>query len=133
MRWIRFQWTWVWRRSVNFSLGFSLQVFCVLCIILSEFLTKDVLEGKVNSIYLIGCCDSTLIKLVLETIVLIFNTTHKVGCCKYWYCLVWYITSLFFLERDAPTKTFVLLFIYLLFLLLVLYFWYLHYADFAFQ
>ena len=113
MRWIRFQWTWVWRRSVNFSFGFSLQGFCVLCIILSEFLTKDVLEGIVNPIYLIRCCDFTLIKLVLKTIVLIFNTTHKVRCCKYWYCLVWYKTNLFFWrEMHLRKLLFYYLFIY---------------------
>ena len=71
--------------SVDFRLGFSLQGFCVLYFILSEFLTKDVLECIVNPTYLIGCCDFTLIKLVLKTIVLMFNTTHKMGCCEYCY------------------------------------------------
>ena len=52
--------------------------------VLSEFLTKDVLEYIVNPTYLVGCCDCTLINLVCKTIVLIFNTTHKMGCCEYW-------------------------------------------------
>ena len=59
--------------------------FCVLYFILSEFLTKDVLERIVNPTYLIGCCDFTLINLVHKTIVLMFNTTHKMGCCEYCY------------------------------------------------
>ena len=114
-----------WSRSVDFRLGSSLQGFCVLYFILSEFLTKDALECIVNPTYLIGCCDCTLINLALKIIVLIFNTTYKMGCCEYWYWLGWYnlwrvkskslryyITRLFFLERYAPTTTFVLLFIY---------------------
>ena len=51
-----------------------------LYFILSEFLTKNVLECIVNPTYLTGCCNSTLINLVLETIVLISNKTHKMGC-----------------------------------------------------
>ena len=35
---------WVWSRSVNFRLRFSLQGFCVLYFILSRLLTKDFLE-----------------------------------------------------------------------------------------
>ena len=81
---------WVWRRSVDFRLWFSLQGFCVLYFILSEFLTKDVLKCIVNPTFMIGYCDSTLINLVLKTIVLIFNTTHKMGCCEYCYWLGWY-------------------------------------------
>ena len=38
----------VWRRSVDFRLQFSLEGFCVLYFILSEFLTKDVLWCTVN-------------------------------------------------------------------------------------
>ena len=81
---------WVWSRSVDFRLRFLLQGFCVLYFILSEFLTKDVLKCIVNPTYLIGCCDSTLINLVLKTFLLIFNTTHKMGCCEYCYWLGWY-------------------------------------------
>ena len=68
-------------------LGFSLQGFCVLYIILSKFLTKDVLKCIVNPTYLIEYCDCTLINLVLKTVLLIFNITNKMGCCEYWYCL----------------------------------------------
>ena len=57
---------------------------------ISEFLTKDVSKCIVNPTYLIGCCDSTLINLVLKTFLLIFNTTHKMGCCEYCYWLGWY-------------------------------------------
>ena len=81
---------WVWRSSVDFWLWFSLQGFCILYFILSEFLTKDVLKCIVNPTYLIGCCDSTLINLVLKTFLLMFNTTHKMGCCEYCYWLGWY-------------------------------------------
>ena len=42
-----------------------------------------VLECIVNPTYLIMCCDCTLINFVLNTIVLIFNTTHKMRCCQY--------------------------------------------------
>ena len=83
---------WVWHRSVDFSFGFSLQSFCVLYFILSEFMFKDALECIVNPTYLIGCCDYTLINLVLKNIVLIFNTIHKMGCCEYCYWLEWYNT-----------------------------------------
>ena len=62
---------WVWSRSVDFRLGFSLQGFCVLYFILLESLTKDVLECIVNPAYLIGCCECTLVSLVLQTILLI--------------------------------------------------------------
>ena len=41
--------------------------------------------GYINPTYLIACCDCTLINLALKTIVLIFNTTHKMGCCEYCY------------------------------------------------
>ena len=81
---------WAWGRSENFRLGFSLQGFRVSCFILSEFLTKDILECIVNPTYLIGCCDCTLINLVFSTIALIFNATHKMGCYEYWYWLGWY-------------------------------------------
>ena len=80
---------WVWRRSVDFRLWFSLQGFCVLYFILSEFLTKDVLKCIINATYLIGCWNSTLINLVLKTFLLIFNTIHKMGCCEYCYWLRW--------------------------------------------
>ena len=70
---------WVWSKSADFRLGFSLQGFSVLYFILSEFLTKDVLKCIFNPTYLIRCCDCTLINLILKTIVLIFNTTHKMG------------------------------------------------------
>ena len=81
---------WVRSRSVDFRLGLSLQGFYVLYFILSEFLTKKILEGIVNPAYSIGCCDCTFINLVLRGIVLIFNAIHKMGCYKYWYCLRWY-------------------------------------------
>ena len=105
--------------SVDFRLGFSLQGFWILYIILLEFVTKDVLECVVNPTYLIGCCDCILINLVLKTIVLVFNTSHKIGCCKYCYWLgsynLWwvklqsrvavhcryYITCLFFLRETS--------------------------------
>ena len=80
---------WVWHRSVYFRPWFSLQGFCVLYFILSEFLTKDVLKCIINATYLIGCWNSTLINLVLKTFLLIFNTIHKMGCCKYCYWLRW--------------------------------------------
>ena len=63
--------------SVDVRLGFSLQVFCVLYFTLSVFLTKNVFECIVYPNYLIECCNSTLINLVLKTIVLIFNTAHR--------------------------------------------------------
>ena len=78
---------WFWSRSVDFIFGFSSQGFFVLYFILSEFLTKDVLECVVNPTYLIGYCDCTLINLVLKTIVLIFYTNHKMDCCEYCYWL----------------------------------------------
>ena len=129
-------------RSVDFRPGFSLQGFCVLYFILSIFLTKDVLECIVSTTYLIGCCNCTLINLVLKTIVLIFNTTHKIGRCKYWYwlerynlwCISWiafhckyYITQLFF-SREICTYSnffffffFNILFSYALFLMFPLF------------
>ena len=60
--------------------------FLRLYFILSKFLTKDVLECIVNPTYLIECCNCNLIKIIS----LIFNTTHEMGCCKYWYWLGWY-------------------------------------------
>ena len=80
---------WVWHWSVDFRFGLSYQGFCILHFILSEFLTKGVLKCIVNPIYLIGCCSCTVINLVLNTIVLIFNATHKMGCCEYCYWLGW--------------------------------------------
>ena len=80
---------WVWRRSADFRLGFSLQGICVLYFILPVFLTKDVLECMVNPTYCIGCCDCSFINLVLKIIVLMLNTAHKMGC-KYCYWLGWY-------------------------------------------
>ena len=80
----------VWFRSVDSRIGFSLQGFCILYFILSKFLAKDVLRCIVNPTYWIECCDCTFINLGLKTIVLIFNTTHKMGCCKYCYWLGWY-------------------------------------------
>ena len=38
---------------------FLLQDFCILYIILSEIVTKDVLEFAANPAYLIRCCDCT--------------------------------------------------------------------------
>ena len=78
---------WIWSRSVDFRLRFPLQSFCVLCFKLSEFLTKDILKCIVNPTYLIGCSNCALINHVLKTII---TTTHKMGCCKYWYWLGWY-------------------------------------------
>ena len=75
---------------MDFRLGFSLQGFCVLYFTLPEFPTKDVLECIVNPTYLIGYCNCTLINLFLKTIVLIFNTTHKMECCECCYWLGWY-------------------------------------------
>ena len=147
---------WVWSKSADFRIGFLLQGFCILYIILSEFLTKDVLECIVNPTYFIGCYDCNLFNLVFKAIVLILSTTHKTGCCKYWYCLGWYnlrrvewgslsiyfievhdrcyINRLIYLKRDAPTTTFVSLFILvLLILFLVLCLWYLHYVVLVFQ
>ena len=68
---------WVWSRSVDFRIGFSLQVFCILYITLSDFLTMDVLECTVNPTCFIGCWDWNLFNLLLKTIVLIFNTPTK--------------------------------------------------------
>ena len=62
----------------------------IFYIILAEFLTKEVLECTVNPAYFIGCCDCALISLFLKTIVLIFNATHKTGCCEYWDCSRWH-------------------------------------------
>ena len=73
------------RKIMDFRLRFLLQGFRVLYFIFSEFPTKDVLKCIVNPTYLIGCWDSTLINLVLQTFLLIFNTTHKMGCCEYCY------------------------------------------------
>ena len=73
------------RKIMDFRLWFSLQGFRVLYFILSEFPTKDVSKCIINPTYLIGCCDSTLINLVFLTFLLIFNTTHKMGCCEYCY------------------------------------------------
>ena len=147
---------WVWSRSVGFRFGFSLEDFCVSFFILSEFLNKDVLECVVNPNYVIRCCDCTLINLDLKTILLIFNTTHKIGCCEFstdWDDIIYdtwnqdlltihfsdsssrryYMTHFLFifLERYAPSTTFVLSFVYFLFLKLC--FWYLHYVIFVFQ
>ena len=94
-------------------------------------------------------------QLVLKTIVLIFNTAHKMGCCEYCYWLgrynLWHVKSgslnypfivgiikpvffIFFFERYAPTATSVLLFIIFIFVLfLILCFWHLHYVIFVFQ
>ena len=114
--------------------------------VLSEFLTKDVLEYIVNPTYLVGCCDCTLINLVCKTIVLIFNTTHKMGCCEYWtdrgdiiydtwkldLSTIHFLDNVavhsrllcnqpfFFLEKYAPTTTFALIFVF--FIILFLYF-----------
>ena len=91
LRLISFRWnSWVWPRSVDFRLWFSLQDFCGLYLILSEFLTKDVLKCIVNPTYLIGCCNSTLLSLILKTFLLTLNTTPKIGCCNYFYWLRWY-------------------------------------------
>ena len=84
---------WVWNSFVDFKLESSLQGFSVLYNILSEFLTKHVLECVVNQTYLTECCDCTLFNLLLKTtlcFVLIFSATHKMGFCKYWYCFGWY-------------------------------------------
>ena len=137
---------WVWSRSVDFRLGFSLQGFCVLYFILSEFLTKDVLECIVNSTYLVWCCHCTPINLVLKTIVLIFNTIHKMGCCEYCYWLGWYNiwcmksgsrNPLFLFPKEMSTCNNFCLIIYCYYhffiLFLILCFWYLHYVIFAFQ
>ena len=103
-----------------------MQGFCVLYIVLSEFLIKGVLECKVSSTYLIECCDCTPFNLILKiTILLTFNTTHKMECYEYWYSLGWYnlwcvklrslnypfhgrnyIIQLFFLKRDKTIITF---------------------------
>ena len=126
---------WVWSRSAGFRLEFSLQGFCVLYIILSEFLIKDVLECKVSSTYLIECCDCTPFNLILKiTILLTFNTTHKMECYEYWYSLGWYnlwcvklrslnypfhgrnyIIQLFFLKRDTTIITFSFALFYFIF------------------
>ena len=58
--------------------------------ILSEFLTKDVFKCIVNPTYLIGCCDSILINIVLKTNVLLLNATQKMGCCEYYCWLRWH-------------------------------------------
>ena len=52
--------------SLNFRLGFSLQGFCILYIILSKFLFKDVLEVIVNATSLIGGSHSILFNLTLK-------------------------------------------------------------------
>ena len=52
---------------MDFRLGFSFLGFYVLYIILSGFLTKDVLECVVNPTYWIRYCDCTLNNLVLKT------------------------------------------------------------------
>ena len=57
---------------VDFRLRFLLLNFCVFYIILSEFLTKDVLKCIVNSAYSIGCCDCTPFNLVLKITLLLY-------------------------------------------------------------
>ena len=51
---------------VDVRLKFSLQDFGVLCIILSEFPTKNVLECEENPTYFIGCCDCTSVQTFFE-------------------------------------------------------------------
>ena len=50
-----------------------------------EISDQGCLGSIVNPTYLIGFCDCTVINLALKTIVLIFNITHKMGCCERWY------------------------------------------------
>ena len=148
---------WVWSRPVDFRHGFSLQGFCTLFIILSQFLTKDVLERIVNPTYFIGCYDSNLSTLssrllhwylVQPTRQDVANIGTACGDIIYdvwnWDLLTihfldrtsWEVLykSPFYLERDAPATTFASLFILvLLILFLVLCLWYLHYVIFLFQ
>ena len=121
---ISFHWTsWIWSGSVDFKLWFSFYIvififhFIFYIVRISD---KNVLSSIVNPTYLIGCCDYTLINLVLKTIVLIFKTTHKMECCEYWYCFGWYnswdvkseslnyyTTRLFFSEEICTYNNFV--------------------------
>ena len=92
LRLISFQWSSgsesiLWISDSDFHCKFF--VFCILYC--QNFWTRDDLECIVNPTYLIECCDCTPFNPDLKiTIVIIFNTTHKMGCCEYWYCLGWY-------------------------------------------
>ena len=81
-------------RLISFQLIFQFEAglwisefnfHCVSYFTLPEFPAKDALKCIVNPTFLTGCCDSTLINLALKTIVLIFNTNHKMRCCQYCY------------------------------------------------
>ena len=134
---------WVWSRPVDFRKELSLRGFCVLYIILSELLTKDVLECAFNLTYVVT---ALLFILVLKTslhFVLIFNTTHKVGCWEYWCCLRWHnydrwnrniltiyfsdsssryhITHLRFLHRELHLRQLFYFFLFILFLIFNIY------------
>ena len=149
---ISFHWTsWIWSGSVDFKLWFSFYIvififhFIFYIVRISD---KNVLSSIVNATYLIGCCDYTLINLVLKTIVLIFKTIHKMECCEYWYCFGWYnswdvkseslnyyTTRLsFFFWRDMYLQQFCCCCCFVLFVLFpIVCFWYLYYMISAFQ
>ena len=78
---------WVWSRSVDFSLGFSWKIFDFYILHCQNFWPR-IFWSQSNLLEV--CCDCTLIRLVLKTNVLIFNTSHKTGCFKCWYCFRWY-------------------------------------------
>ena len=78
---------------MDFRLEFSLWGFCILHVLLSEFLIKNVWDTT-NPTYLIGYCNRTPFltcpKSNFLCFVPIFYITHKMGCCRYCYCLGWY-------------------------------------------
>ena len=111
--------------------GFHTWIFIArfLFFILPEFLNNSVMECMVNPIYLIGCCDYTLINLVLKTNIQ-FNPQDVANIRADWGAIIydprnrdlltihfsksssWQVLHV---ERYAPTTTFVLslLFIFL--------------------
>ena len=123
---------WVWSRSVDFWLLFSLQGFSILYIILSEFLTKDVLECIVNSTYLIECCDCTLINLALKIIATLFNNTQD-GMLQTLVVIgvIWFICEIKISWLSIPQipvhgRNYIAYFFFQRYC-----FWYLHYASFC--
>ena len=89
LRLISFQW------SVESKAGrwISDTTFCVLYVILSKFLSKDVLERAANPTYLKDVVSKLSFILFLKItlcLILMFNTIHNIECWKYWNGLRWY-------------------------------------------
>ena len=90
---------WVWSGSLNFELKFLLRVFLFYILYYQNFWPR--MFGTLSSsspldriLWLNSY--STLSYSIIQTwrlllcSVPIFNTTHKMACCKYWYCMGWY-------------------------------------------